>query len=87
MITDKIIYWLASLIDDGDDVPAWRLPGWVDEASGYAGTVFAYADSLGAWVNFGLVSVVAASVLSSVLVGFGIKIARLGVGFVSGRTA
>ncbi|WP_161602794.1 hypothetical protein, partial [Thermomonospora catenispora] len=85
-ITDKILYWLASLIDDSPEPPAeGSLPGWVDSASGYAGHVFGIASGVGAWVDFGLLAVVVSAVLLSLVTGFGIKVARLGVGFTTGR--
>ena len=86
MITDKLILWWVSIVDSRtQDVDSMKLPGWVDSASGYAGSAFGIADSMGAWVNFGLLSTVVASVLLSVVTGFGIKAARLGAGAATRR--
>lgn len=87
MITDKLILWLVSIVDDvSEDLGTYRLPGWVDDASGFAGTVFGGASSMGAWFPFGLLAVVASGVFASLLVGFGIKLSRLGLGFASRRS-
>lgn len=86
MITDKLILWWVSIVDSrSEDFENMTMPGWLDSASGYAGSAFGVADSMGAWVNFGLLSTVVASVLLSVVVGFGIKASRLGASAVTRR--
>lgn len=89
MVTDFIITvftYLASLLiyqsaisaDGSPTEDAWFLPpDWVQEIGTPAGKVFELADSMSVWFPWSFLMGVLASVIASLLAGFGIRLARM----------
>lgn len=73
---------MASLVAGGIGLlPVFTPPEWVTDAESTVNDMLAYATGLGAWVPMGLAVTVAAAVLFSALVGFGIKALRIALSF------
>lgn len=78
MITDLLIAalaWIAGKLLDL--LPDIEPPAWIGDVAGYAGSVFAFADSIGVWFPWGVLSTVLASVFACAAIGFGIKAVRM----------
>lgn len=58
-------------------LPKTSAPAWLDNGTGYLATVWGYASGLGAWIPWSLVGTVLTAVLLCVVLGFGIKVARI----------
>ena len=64
-------------------LPAFSPPSWFTSSGGMVAQLFGYADSMGAWLPIGLLMTIAAAVLTCIVVGFGIKLARIAASFLT----
>jgi hypothetical protein len=78
VITDKLLIWWAMLVEDLS-FERFTLPGWATSAGDYTGTVFGFGASMGAWFDGALLATVVAAVFASMVLGFTIRLARLGL--------
>jgi hypothetical protein len=62
-------------------LPSGSLPEWVDDGAVHLREVWALGAGLGAWVPWSLFGTVAAAVMGCVVIGFGIKVARIVASF------
>lgn len=78
MITEALLNFFASIFDWLlGSLPTIEAPEWLSSISSVAGTVFGYANSMGAWFPTGLAFAVAGTLVATWLIAFGIKAARL----------
>lgn len=85
MITDLIISAFMAVVSFLLNLlPDIQMPGWIADISGYAASVFAFADSIGVWIPWGVVMTVVASVFACAGVGFTIKVVRMVISHVTG---
>lgn len=78
MITEAILLFFGSIFDWLlGALPTVEAPDWFSNVSAVAGTVFGYANSMGAWFPTALAFTVAGTLVATWLIAFGIKAARL----------
>lgn len=85
MISDFFIMLFAGMVEGltrcdptvSQNCGNWSVPPWFTDLSGYAGTVFGVASSMGVWFPWTVVVTVVGAVLFSILAGFGIRILRI----------
>jgi hypothetical protein len=64
-------------------LPSFAPPAWfTDSTSGFA-TMFGYITGMGAWLPVGVGFAVAVALLTCIIIGFGIKVARIGASFLT----
>lgn len=73
----EFLGWMVSLL------PSYDVPAWLSSSSSYMSNLWTYGYGLGAWIPWPLVGTVLASVLACVLIGFGIKVARIVASFMT----
>lgn len=61
--------------------PTSNPPGWFSSTSESLSTVWSYGAGLGAWIPWGIVGSVVTAVLSCVVIGLTIKLARIVASF------
>lgn len=74
--------WVASLF------PEIEVPDWLENADDFVNGIFAYGDGLGAWVDWGLVTAIAAVPLGTWVLLLAVRGARVVIShlpFIGGR--
>jgi hypothetical protein len=64
-------------------LPGFDPPAWFSSSTGGFASVFGVASSMGVWLPIGLGFTVAAALLTCIVVGFGIKGARIAASFLT----
>jgi hypothetical protein len=64
-------------------IPSFDPPGWFTSSTSGFASVFGVAQSMGVWLPVNLGFVVVAAVLTCIVVGFGIKVARIAASFLT----
>lgn len=82
MVTDALIEWLTTVVVFIlGGVPQVDPPGWLLSTSSAVGTVYGYADSMGAWFPVNLTVTVVGSILAAWGIGFAVKVIRIVASF------
>lgn len=66
-----------------DALPKFTVPDWLTGAHDMVQGVLDKVGALGYWIPFGLAFTVAATVMGVLLLGFGVKVARIALSFLT----
>lgn len=78
---DMVCLVVGGLIET---IPVTAVPGWLGSATSYIPTVFDFADSMGVWFPWSVMSIVTIAVFGTWLASFGLKVIRIIISHVTG---
>jgi hypothetical protein len=84
MITKALLDFLTGLLGVVIGwLPTSPPPGWVGNTAGMVASLMDYGSGLGAWINWPLMGIVAATIGGVMLLSFGIKVTRIVASFLT----